>query len=107
MRHIVCAALLTFGCAHSAPLPLTLGPVKAPALDDDLPLEPLLSAMEAQAELLEHSARTGDLRVGDRVIARAAYAEALRQAAALGRKARDTRRFLDELERRFRFYAIS
>jgi membrane-bound lytic murein transglycosylase A len=74
------AMLLACGCA-TAP---RARPAAPPALDDDLPLGPLLDAVEAELPLVERGG-AAPIAIGDRSVARATYVVALRQFVALGR----------------------
>src|SRR5687768_3770036 len=57
------------------------------ALVDDLPLAPLLDAVEAQARHLETSPSQRELRFGELVVPKEEYVAALRRFASIGRAA--------------------
>lgn len=116
MRSAVALSLLCAACATTprarptapspvaAAGPLGLVAVAPPELDDDLPLAPLLDAVEAHAVVLERSSRVAELRFGARVVGKAEYVATLRRFVAAGRAAASPRELWEAVRRDFQFY---
>jgi peptidoglycan lytic transglycosylase A len=83
-----------------------LRPVEPPPLRDDLPLAPLLAAVEQQAAHLEQTGRIESLDFGARRYTRLEYVAALRRFVALGRQAASPDAFAQAVAREFDFYEV-
>lgn len=77
-----------------------------PALPDDLPLEPLAQAIEAQLRLWEQSGDRSPLRFGPAEVSRADYAMALKSLVIQARNGAGPQAFFDRVRGYFDFYAV-
>lgn len=84
-------------------------PVSAPdlaELKDDLPLEPLLAAIETQIKQLESVPNYSNFQFGERSIPKADYIAGLKRFVELGRTNADKNRFYEAVENEFQFYEV-
>ncbi|HZS35838.1 MAG TPA: MltA domain-containing protein [Polyangia bacterium] len=87
-----------------APVPLAIA--EPPPLRDDLPLAPLLDAVEQQAAHLEQTSRIEKFDFGARHYSKIEYVAALRRFVALGRAARSPDEWTAAVAREFDFYEV-
>lgn len=80
---------------------------KAPKLADDLPLEPLLSAVSLQAEELLKRPGHQKFIFGDRVYTKEQYVAGLRRFVELGRSSASTEAFLKSVADEFDFFEVN
>jgi membrane-bound lytic murein transglycosylase A len=80
--------------------------VSAPELTDDLPLEPLLTAVAEQIIFLTLSPNSKTFRFGDRVYTKEEYLDGLRRFVALARENPEKGAFFEAVEREFDFFEV-
>jgi membrane-bound lytic murein transglycosylase A len=97
------ALVLLAGCAARQP-GSALRRAAPPPVSDDLPLAPLLDAVEREASFLEGGKHARTFAFGARTFTQAEYVAALRRFVALGRAAASPAAFLEAVQREFDFY---
>ncbi len=75
-------------------------------LDDDLPLPPLLDAIERQIAFLEKSRRHEKFIFGDRILSKADYILGLHRFLEIGKQSTTKRDFLAAIQEEFDFYEV-
>ncbi len=85
---------------------LALQPVAAPRLEDDLPIEPLLSALDRQIPFLEKTAAFPHFKFGERTFTKAEYVAGLKRFVAILRGTPDLSDAFRTVEREFQFYRM-
>lgn len=99
---------LGWGCAR-APLRSTESAMRrasVPALQDDLPREPLLEAIEREIAFFETLPQTRTFSFGDRVLSQTEYVAALNRFLEIGRAEMDPARFREAVANGFDFYEV-
>lgn len=102
-------ALLVLSSCVRAPLKRqedALRPAAVPALRDDLPLQPLIEAIEGQASFLEKSQNHRQFVFGLRIVEKANYIRGLRRFAELARAHGLTAEFFRAIEQEFEFHEV-
>lgn len=103
------AVLLTVVACTREPLKNVqdaMRPTANPTLDDDLPLEPLFSAIDEEIRYFEAVPGRDRFVFGARVVPKTEYIAALRKFVALGRSAASREEFFRFVEKEFEFFEV-